>query len=118
MLNWQGRYISAHILSWELYNGTTVPKGLVVRHTCDRHQCLNPQHLEIGSHGDNVADREARGRGKQPKGIASGRAKLTEDQVRSIRLDPRGKRSVAAEHGVSAQLVKLIRQRRIWTHIT
>lgn len=117
MLNWRGQYISVHILSWELYNETKVPPGFVVRHTCDRHQCLNPQHLETGTHRDNMADREARERGRQPKGEASGMAKLTNADVLEIRTRTLSIRLAAVRYGVSTTMIKHIRARRNWTHI-
>lgn len=39
-----------------------IPKGNVVRHTCDNKLCLNPDHLIVGTNLDNVNDRIARGR--------------------------------------------------------
>lgn len=46
---------------YETFNGP-IPPGLVVRHTCDVSMCVNPAHLILGTHKDNAADREARGR--------------------------------------------------------
>jgi hypothetical protein len=37
--------------------------ALVVRHKCDNPICCNPNHLAMGTQADNIADREARGRG-------------------------------------------------------
>ena len=37
--------------------------SLVVRHDCDNPRCCNPAHLRMGTQADNIADREARGRG-------------------------------------------------------
>jgi hypothetical protein len=45
-------------------------------------------------------------------------AKLTEDAVRAIRADTRRLREVAQEHGVSEELVRLIRRRERWAHVT
>lgn len=53
----------AHRLAWELSHGP-IPDGLVVRHRCPTGPnpgCCNPKHLQLGSHADNVADREADG---------------------------------------------------------
>lgn len=117
VLNWQGKPTGAHRLSWELANGRKIRKGMDILHSCDNPRCIEPAHLREGTDLDNMRDREARGRGRQPKGEATGRAKLTEAQVLAIRDDPRGKRPVAAHYGVSKTLVMLIRQRKAWKHI-
>jgi len=46
----------AHRVSWELLHGP-VPTGMVVRHSCSRRLCVNPEHLSVGTHEDNTADR-------------------------------------------------------------
>lgn len=51
----------SHRAAYEIMCGP-IPAGAVVRHTCDNPSCCNPDHLVTGSHADNVADREARGR--------------------------------------------------------
>lgn len=84
--------------------------GAVVRHACDNRLCCNPNHLKLGTHADNMADMRERGR---RKGIASGekngRAVLTDDQVREIRADPRGKVKLSREYGVSPAQIQRIR---------
>ena len=45
-------------------------------------------------------------------------SKLTRDKVRSIYLDGRTNREIAAEYGVAASLASLIRTRRIWANET
>jgi len=39
-----------------------LPAGLLVLHTCDNPLCVHPAHLLTGTHADNIADRERRGR--------------------------------------------------------
>lgn len=72
----------AHRLSYYLNNGP-IPDGYVVRHKCDNPSCINPEHLEVGTQADNIADKVSRGR--QARGSGVGRAILTEESVREIR---------------------------------
>lgn len=66
---------------WEKVNGK-IPAGQVLRHKCDNPKCVNLDHVQLGTHADNVADRVARNR--SAKGERNGRAKLNEHQVREI----------------------------------
>jgi hypothetical protein len=124
----------AHRVSWEIANGRSVPAGLHVCHRCDNPPCVNPDHLFAGTAADNQRDCRAKGRrplASQTRhvGIANGRAKLTEAQVIAIRSRyaalPRKQRvrrgslsALAAEYGVSSELVLRIVRGGIWTHIT
>lgn len=51
----------AHRAAWFLTHGD-IPAGLFVLHTCDVRLCVNPAHLYLGSHVENMADRSKRGR--------------------------------------------------------
>jgi endogenous inhibitor of DNA gyrase (YacG/DUF329 family) len=55
------KWILAHRASYEVFVGP-IPKGMVVRHTCDTPACINPKHLRVGTTRENVADAIARGR--------------------------------------------------------
>lgn len=79
----EGGQVTAHTAAWEVAHGSPVPKGKVVRHTCDVPLCINPDHLVIGSQGDNMQDKVDRNR--QLKGTQIHGARLTPDDVRNIR---------------------------------
>lgn len=51
----------AHRLAW-LVNFGDIPDGLCVCHRCDNPPCTNPDHLFIGTNGDNIRDAIAKGR--------------------------------------------------------
>lgn len=60
-----GRVYSAHRYSYELHNGP-IPEGMEILHSCDNKNCINPSHLRIGTHAENM--REASERGLFPSG--------------------------------------------------
>lgn len=79
-----GKCWLAHRLSYTLFVGD-IPDGECVCHTCDNGFCVKPEHLFVGTQGDNVADMERKGRGRHYAGARHGRAKLTAEQVAAIR---------------------------------
>lgn len=58
-----GRYRgkAAHRVVWALFHGP-IPDGMLVCHRCDNPPCVEPDHLFLGSHGDNVEDSIRKGR--------------------------------------------------------
>lgn len=96
-------------------------EGQVVRHTCDNPRCVNPEHLVLGSHKDNVQDRIIRGRSHRPTGVLHPRSKLTEAQVRAIREEYKipGTRykHLAEKYAISEKQVGNIINRKLWDHL-
>jgi len=50
-----GRLEKAHRVSWEFINGK-IPEKKLVLHRCDNEKCVNPAHLFMGDHLDNMRD--------------------------------------------------------------
>ena len=111
---WDGqKRVRAHRFSFELYRHS-VNDDTHVLHRCDTPACVNPDHLFLGTDADNNADRKMKGRVFRPRGQLSGRALLTEDDVKMIRLDRRASRTVAAAFGITHTQVLYIRRRTSW----
>jgi HNH endonuclease len=112
--------VSAHRVSYEQHKGA-IPPGLVVRHSCDNTLCVNPDHLEVGTHRDNVHDCIRRGRrrpvGASRPGEANPAAKLTRDQVLEIRARRESCSKLAAKFGVSKALVYRVVKGLVWRHV-
>ncbi len=105
----------AHRVSWMLAFGD-IPEGLDVLHSCDNPPCVRPEHLFLGTHGDNNADRHAKGRSAGPKGEVNGNSRLTLEDVREIRA-LRGQvlqKDLAARFGVNQSNISHIQNNRTW----
>lgn len=112
-----GKKMRAHKFVYEREHGK-VPPGLVVRHKCDNRRCINPEHLELGTQGDNIRDMVERDR--QPKGSERPSAKLTEEDVREIRKRLYAGETtcrLAEEYGVSQSVISEIKNWKKWKHV-
>lgn len=94
-------------------------------HKCDNPACVNPSHLFLGTHTDNMRDMWAKGRGKclgaGRRGSENGNHRLTEEQVAEIvKRSGEGatRRGLAREFGVSKTLIYLIANQAVWHHVT
>lgn len=130
----------AHRVSWALAFGD-IAAGLCVCHHCDTPACVRPDHLFLGTTGDNTRDMVRKRRHHawtKPESIPAGDshwvkrtpekiqrgerskvAKLNNDLVLKIRAlaETRSQASIAREFGVSKATVCLVVNRKAWAHV-
>lgn len=130
--------IKAHRVSWVLAHGQIQNDGsyhgVCVCHKCDNRLCVNPDHLFLGTHADNMRDMKIKGRRadgdrngsrlhpeRVPRGESNGQAKLTTLQsieIRSLYADGNiSQRKLAAQFGVSQTHIGRITRKKLWKHI-
>lgn len=110
--------VKSHRLSFALQNGVS-PGDLFVCHHCDNPQCVNPDHLFLGTAKDNNADMISKGRRATGDhgGEQNPAAKLSASQVEEIKrciMQFESNKSLAQRFGVSAGMIGHIRRGRAW----
>lgn len=113
-----GKEYTAHRASYTLFNGT-IPDGMHVCHICDTPRCVNPDHLFLGTHADNMGDMAKKSRCPGLQGEASPRAKLSEEDVKQIRILAKTTTQIviASKFGVDRTCIGLILSGKTWSHI-
>lgn len=128
-LSVRGKRILAHRFSLQTFLKRLIPSTLEVRHMCNNPKCINPEHLKEGTHSENMNDmvmsnRQARGKSLSDKligiphpktaGSKNGRAKLSEEDVLSIRNSNESCRSLSKQHCVSTTHIRRIQSNVSW----
>lgn len=114
VVEFRGKTWKVHRLVWWAKRGP-IPSGIQIRHSCDRPQCCNVDHMSLGTALDNSNDKLAKQR--QTRGRAHWSNKLSEDDVRMVRASPKRHSELARQLGVSAEAIIRIRQRKCWRHV-
>jgi hypothetical protein len=108
----------AHRVSYEVFV-KEIPKGLQVLHKCDNPACVNTEHLFLGTHQDNMADKKKKGR--DAIGEAVGCSKLTPDDVRKIRkmnsTEEYSLNQIGRVFGVSHKTIQKVVNGITWKHV-
>ena len=106
---------TAHRYSYILHDGE-IPGGLSVLHKCNTKRCVNPAHLYVGTHNDNMRDMAESG---VMKGTNNPKTLLDETKVREIRKLITGRMmtyaKIAEKYGVKRQTIKDIASSRTWS---
>lgn len=125
----RGRAVASHRVSWILTFGEIEQllnvdvRGTCVLHKCDNRKCVNPNHLFLGTHEENMKDMAVKGRGKTKEqfGEFNPCSKLTTNDVLQMRiLYASGNyrlTDLANKFNIAFQTVSDITRRKRWRHI-
>lgn len=110
--------IYAHRLVCRGANGNPPDGKDLVAHSCGNgvNGCVNPRHLRWATFHENMDD--ALEHMSHARGERVWTAKLSEDQVRLIRLSDASGTDLAKELGVSRNTVENARTGRTWRHVS
>lgn len=112
----------SHRASYVAFIGEII-NNLLVCHSCDNPKCVNPKHLFLGTHQDNVTDMISKRRQRYAKGESTNKNKLTEKDVCWIRDNcipyhlEFGVKALAAQFGVSRTHLSDVIASRNWKHL-
>lgn len=112
---------SAHRVAYRFVVGD--PGDSFVLHECDNPACVNPAHLYLGTHQDNMDDMVERGRatGNKPRGEKHGHTKLTERDVGEIKWKLENtsmtKTAISDEYPVSQRTISNIEWGVTWEDV-
>jgi len=92
-----------------------IPEGKIVCHACDVPECVNPDHLFLGTNKDNSRDMVNKNR--QAKGSKINSCILNEEKVKEIRASNDSKESLAEQYGVSTSTIYDAKTHKTWKHV-
>lgn len=102
----EGKPIRAYAFSYKTFIGE-IPQRMEILHDCDYPRCVNPEHLKVGTHKQNMEQAAGRIRATL---IENGHAKIQGKPevlaaIRRMSLAGHTQKEIAEEFGVSRGLV-------------
>lgn len=114
------KVIRVHRFSWIIHNGK-IPGDLYVLHKCDNPLCVNPNHLFLGTHQDNMDDMINKKRDNKAKGENHGMAKLTSKEVKKIKVllnqKEISRKRISKMFNISQSVIASINTDKTWRHV-
>jgi hypothetical protein len=102
-LHINGKMEHAHVFAYRIANHKADINGLCVCHTCDNPSCVNPAHLFLGTHTENMADMQRKLRGPH---------KYSPEMVNAVRRMGGSSSDIAKKTGVRERSVRRMRQKK------
>ena len=110
-----GKTVVGHRLAYKLAYGD-IPEGIFVCHRCDIPSCINPQHLFLGAHSENMKDMVTKKR--SAKHERHSQSKLNSEKVKSIRNSNKNVSQISREFGVHRSTIRDVLDEITWKGIT
>lgn len=109
----------AHRQAYYFSRGAYPRPHMDVCHSCDNPPCVNPNHLWLGTHSENLLDASQKGRLNTAAGERHSQSKLDWAKVRAIRARVAAGASqhrIAVEYGVSQVAIHFVVTRKTWAN--
>jgi len=106
--------VRSHRVSWIIFKSDPIGDKFVC-HTCDNRNCVNPDHLFLATHQENMDDMAKKNRRRGGEG-----GKLNVEQVLKIKKmlsEGNSLINIAKMFPVTHQNIHAIAQGKIWKHI-
>lgn len=110
----KGRTVTVHTVVLSAFVGPK-PLGQECRHLNGNREDPRLANLKWGTPTENTEDRKAHG--TMPRGATHHAAKLTEQDIRSIRASDESARVLAIRYSVATSAISNIRRRKAWAHV-
>lgn len=100
--SFRGKVVGSHRLSFQLKNGFINDRTKFVCHTCDNPMCINPKHLWLGTHSENMDDMMRKNRGSI--------SRLSQEQKDDIKKSYPQKNMIelSVEHKVPTRVISFV----------
>lgn len=112
------RYRVHRVMYEMVYN--PIPDNKVIMHSCDIPNCVEPEHLSVGTQYENIMDAFRKGRNGSAYGEKQSNTILTAEKVIAIREEHKRYHSLkelAKKYGVSVSSINQIVRGKRWNHL-
>ena len=119
VVTFRGYRTRAHRLAYMITKGNgEIPKGFIVRHSCDNRSCINPDHLLLGTKQDNMNDMVNRKRSNHWQDRKGKRSKLSHKEVKEIYLSIESSYALEKKYNVTDVQIRRIRNGTRYQSVT